>query len=48
VDVQTAVSRADVVGILVAHNHFRSLDRGAVASKAVVDTVGLLSGLDDA
>lgn len=48
VDMQTAVSRADVVGILVAHNHFRSLDRGAVASKVVVDTVGLLSSLDDA
>jgi UDP-N-acetyl-D-mannosaminuronic acid dehydrogenase len=47
-DLATAVKRADVVGILVAHNKFRSLDRGAVASKVVVDTVGLLAGLDDA
>jgi UDP-N-acetyl-D-mannosaminuronic acid dehydrogenase len=47
-DLATAVRRADVVGILVAHNKFRSLDRGAVASKVVVDTVGLLAGLDEA
>jgi UDP-N-acetyl-D-mannosaminuronic acid dehydrogenase len=47
-DLATAVKRADVVGILVAHNKFRTLDRGAVASKVVVDTVGLLAGLDDA
>jgi UDP-N-acetyl-D-mannosaminuronic acid dehydrogenase len=47
-DLATAVRRADVIGILVAHNKFRSLDRGAVASKVVVDTVGLLAGLDDA
>jgi UDP-N-acetyl-D-mannosaminuronic acid dehydrogenase len=47
-DLATAVKRADVIGILVAHNKFRSLDRGAVASKVVVDTVGLLAGLDDA
>jgi UDP-N-acetyl-D-mannosaminuronic acid dehydrogenase len=43
----TAVKRADILGILVGHNKFRSLDRGAVASKIVVDTVGLLAGLDD-
>lgn len=48
VDVASAIARADVVGILVAHNRFRGLDRGAVASKVVVDTVGLLSTLDDA
>jgi len=47
-DLTTAVKRADIVGILVAHNKFRSLDRGAVASKVVVDTVGLLAGLDNA
>jgi UDP-N-acetyl-D-mannosaminuronic acid dehydrogenase len=47
-DLATAVKRADVIGILVGHNKFRSLDRGAVASKVVVDTVGLLAGLDDA
>jgi len=47
-DLPTAVRRADIVGILVAHNKFRSLDRGTVASKIVVDTVGLLAGLDEA
>ena len=47
-DLATAVRRADIVGILVAHNKFRSLDRGAVAAKIVVDTVGLLGGLDEA
>ncbi len=47
-DLATAVKRADIVGILVGHNKFRSLDRGAVASKVVVDTVGLLAGLNEA
>lgn len=47
-DLATAVKRADIIGILVAHNKFRSLDRGAVAAKIVVDTVGLLAGLDEA
>jgi len=47
VDMATAVRRADIVGVLVAHNKFRSLDRGAVASKIVVDTVGLLAGTGD-
>jgi UDP-N-acetyl-D-mannosaminuronic acid dehydrogenase len=47
-DLNTAVKRADIIGILVAHNKFRSLDRGAVASKIVVDTVGLLAGSDGA
>jgi UDP-N-acetyl-D-mannosaminuronic acid dehydrogenase len=46
-DMTTAVKRADIIAILVGHNKFRSLDRGAVASKIVVDTVGLLAGLDD-
>jgi UDP-N-acetyl-D-mannosaminuronic acid dehydrogenase len=46
-DLATAVRRADIVAVLVAHNKFLSLDRGAVASKIVVDTVGLLAGLDD-
>ena len=47
-DLATAVKRADIVGILVAHNKFRLLDRGAVAAKIVVDTVGLLAGVDEA
>jgi UDP-N-acetyl-D-mannosaminuronic acid dehydrogenase len=38
-----AIERADVVVILVAHNKFRALDRGAVASKVVIDAVGLLT-----
>jgi UDP-N-acetyl-D-mannosaminuronic acid dehydrogenase len=42
VDLASAVERADVIGILVAHNKFRMLNRGAVASKVVIDTVGLL------
>jgi UDP-N-acetyl-D-mannosaminuronic acid dehydrogenase len=45
-DLTTAVRRADILAILVAHDKFRSLDRGAVASKIVVDTVGLLAGSD--
>ncbi|MBE7243834.1 MAG: UDP-N-acetyl-D-mannosamine dehydrogenase [Actinomycetospora chiangmaiensis] len=40
---QEATARADIVVILVAHNKFRSLDRGALNHKIVVDTVGLLS-----
>jgi len=40
---QEATARADIVVILVAHNKFRSLDRGALSHKIVVDTVGLLS-----
>ncbi len=35
--------RADIVVILVAHNRFRSLNRGALDHKIVVDTVGLIS-----
>jgi UDP-N-acetyl-D-mannosaminuronic acid dehydrogenase len=42
-----AVARADVVVILVAHNKFRALDRGTVASKVVIDAVGLLSGINE-
>jgi UDP-N-acetyl-D-mannosaminuronic acid dehydrogenase len=38
-----AVAAADVVGVLVAHDRFRGLDRGAVASKIVVDAAGLFS-----
>ena len=40
---QDAIARADVVVILVAHNRFRSLNRGALDHKIVVDTVGLIS-----
>jgi UDP-N-acetyl-D-mannosaminuronic acid dehydrogenase len=43
-----AIKRADVVAILVAHNKFRMLDRGAVASKIVVDVVGLLNAAEEA
>jgi UDP-N-acetyl-D-mannosaminuronic acid dehydrogenase len=46
-DLSTAVKRADILAILVAHDKFRSLDRGAVASKIVVDTVGLLAALNE-
>lgn len=42
-DLASAVKRADVIVILVAHNKFRALDRGAVASKVVIDVVGLLT-----
>jgi UDP-N-acetyl-D-mannosaminuronic acid dehydrogenase len=38
-----AVAQADVVAVLVAHDRFRGLDRGAVASKIVVDAAGLFS-----
>jgi UDP-N-acetyl-D-mannosaminuronic acid dehydrogenase len=47
-ELSTAVKRADIIAVLVAHDKFRSLDRGALASKVVVDTVGLMAGLDDA
>jgi UDP-N-acetyl-D-mannosaminuronic acid dehydrogenase len=47
-DLATAVERADIVGILVAHDKFRTLNRDTVASKVVVDTVGLLASLDNA
>jgi len=38
-----AVAQADIVVILVAHNRFRKLDRGAFGHKVVIDTVGLLA-----
>jgi UDP-N-acetyl-D-mannosaminuronic acid dehydrogenase len=47
VDLANAIKCADVVAILVAHNKFHALDRGAVASKVVIDTVGLLTMLDE-
>ncbi|WP_183504974.1 UDP-N-acetyl-D-mannosamine dehydrogenase [Methylobacterium brachythecii] len=40
---QEAAAQADIVVILVAHNRFRSLDRGALSHKIVIDTVGLLT-----
>jgi UDP-N-acetyl-D-mannosaminuronic acid dehydrogenase len=43
-----AIKAADVVAILVAHNKFRALDRAALASKVVIDTVGFLTVLDEA
>lgn len=42
-DLARAVKAADVVVILVAHNQFRALNRGAVASKVVIDAVGMLT-----
>ena len=47
VDHHQAVAEADVVSILVAHSMFRNVDRAALASKVVIDTVGLLQGQDD-
>ncbi|GEP05802.1 UDP-N-acetyl-D-mannosamine dehydrogenase [Methylobacterium oxalidis] len=38
-----AVAAADVVAVLVAHDRFRNLNRGAVSAKIVVDAVGLLA-----
>jgi UDP-N-acetyl-D-mannosaminuronic acid dehydrogenase len=46
-DLSDAIARADVVVILVAHNRFRTLDRGLVSSKVVIDTVGLLNMLEE-
>ena len=42
VEASVAVAEADIVTILVAHSRFRNLDRAALASRVVVDTVGLL------
>lgn len=42
VDCAAAVAEADLVVILVAHSKFRMIDRAALASRVVVDTVGLL------
>ena len=42
-----AVAQADIVVILVAHNRFRNLDRGALTQKVVIDTVGLLASRDE-
>ena len=42
-----AVAAADVVAILVAHSKFRNVDRAALASKVVIDTVGLLQHDED-
>lgn len=47
VDHHQAVAEADVVGILVAHSKFRNVDRAALASKVVIDTVGLLQAHED-
>lgn len=41
-----AVGQADIVVILVAHNRFRGLDRGALGHKIVIDAVGLLAATD--
>ncbi|HRK23753.1 MAG TPA: UDP-N-acetyl-D-mannosamine dehydrogenase [Beijerinckiaceae bacterium] len=46
-DHHTAVADADVVAILVGHSKFRNVDRAALASKVVIDTVGLLQSQDD-
>lgn len=47
VDHHLAVAEADVVTILVAHSKFRNVDRAALASKVVIDTVGLLQANED-
>ena len=47
VDHHDAVAKADVVAILVAHSKFRNVDRAALASKVVIDTVGLLQAQED-
>ncbi|MBX9930353.1 MAG: UDP-N-acetyl-D-mannosamine dehydrogenase [Methylobacterium sp.] len=41
-----AVAEADVVVILVAHNRFKGLNRGVLAQKVVIDSVGLLAATD--
>ncbi|HAY05735.1 MAG TPA: UDP-N-acetyl-D-mannosamine dehydrogenase, partial [Hyphomonas sp.] len=46
-DHHAAIAAADVVAILVAHSKFRNADRAALASKVVIDTVGLLQQQDD-
>jgi len=46
-DHAAAVAEADVVAILVGHSMFRNLDRAALKSKVVIDTVGLLQSRDD-
>lgn len=43
VTLQEATAQADIVVVLVAHNRFRALDRGALGHKILIDTVGLLS-----
>ncbi|GJD47479.1 UDP-N-acetyl-D-mannosamine dehydrogenase [Methylobacterium crusticola] len=43
-----AVASADIVGILVAHDRFRGLNAGTVASKIVVDAAGLLANAAEA
>lgn len=47
VDHHTAIAQADVIAILVAHSKFRNADRAALASKVVIDTVGLLQQQED-
>ncbi len=47
VDHHEAVAEADVVAILVSHSKFRNVDRAALASKVVIDTVGLLQAHED-
>ncbi|WP_375409521.1 UDP-N-acetyl-D-mannosamine dehydrogenase [uncultured Methylobacterium sp.] len=38
-----AIEQADVVVVLVAHNRFKSLNRGVLGQKVVIDAVGLLA-----
>lgn len=47
VDHHEAVATADVVAILVSHSKFRNVDRAALSSKVVIDTVGLLQAQED-
>jgi UDP-N-acetyl-D-mannosaminuronic acid dehydrogenase len=42
-DLDSAIARADVVAILVAHDAFRRLDALQLAPKSLIDTVGLFT-----
>lgn len=40
-DYPTAIEKADIIVLLVAHNEFLSLDHNVLPSKTVIDTVGV-------
>jgi UDP-N-acetyl-D-mannosaminuronic acid dehydrogenase len=42
-DLEYAVGKADVIGILVAHDSFRQLSESTLTGKRVIDPVGILS-----
>lgn len=41
VNLDTALSKADVVGILVSHSQFRTIDTAQLTERAIIDAVGL-------